>query len=110
MRPGNPTSGLPVMLEPMKLIATSQISNALTVGTSTDCSQIFVGNFSNLFFMMRESLSVQVLTELYAGTGEIGFACHMRADVMVTYPGADQCARGRTHRGEAGGLAHVQGD
>ncbi len=79
---------VPVMLDPLKLIATSQISNTLTVGTSTDCSQIFVGDFSNLFFMMREALSVQVLTELYAGTGEIGFACHMRADVMVTYPAA----------------------
>jgi HK97 family phage major capsid protein len=79
---------IPGMLEPVKLIATSQIPNALTVGTSTDCSQIFVGDFSNLFFTMREALSVQVLTELYAGTGEIGFACHMHVDVMVTYPAA----------------------
>ena len=38
--------------------------------------------------MMREAVSVQVLNELYAGTGEIGFACHMRADVMLTYPAA----------------------
>lgn len=79
---------IPGMLEPVKMIATSQISNTLTVGTSTDCSQIFVGDFTNLFFMMRESLSVQVLNELYAGTGEIGFACHMRVDVVLTYPAA----------------------
>jgi hypothetical protein len=38
--------------------------------------------------MMRENVSVQVLQELYAGTGEIGFACHMRADVVLTYPAA----------------------
>lgn len=79
---------VPVMLEKLKLIGTSQISNALTVGTSTDCSQIFVGDFTNLYFIMREAMSVQVLNELYAGTGEIGFACHMRADVALSYPAA----------------------
>lgn len=79
---------VPSMLEPMKLIGTSQISNALTVGTSNDCSQIFVGDFTNLNFMMREGVSVQMLKELYAGTGEIGFACHMRVDVVLTYPAA----------------------
>lgn len=79
---------VPSMLENVKLIGTSQISNALTVGTSNDCSQIFMGDFTNLNFMMREAVSVQVLNELYAGTGEIGFACHMRADVVLTYPAA----------------------
>lgn len=79
---------VPAMLESMKMIGTSQISNTLTVGTSTDCSQIFVGDFTNLYFMMREAISVQVLNELYAATGEIGFACHMRADVVLTYPAA----------------------
>lgn len=79
---------VPSMLEKVKLIGTSQISNALTVGSSNDCSQIFVGDFSNLYFMMRENVSVQVLNELYAATGEIGFACHMRADVVLTYPAA----------------------
>lgn len=79
---------VPKMLEPVKLIGTSQIPNSLTVGTSTDCSEIYVGDFTNLYFMMRESVSVQVLQELYANTGEIGFACHMRADVVVTYPSA----------------------
>ena len=79
---------VPGMLEPIQLIGTSQIPNTLTVGTSTDCTEMYVGDFSNLFFMMRENVSVQVLNELYAGTGEIGFACHVRADVMCTYPAA----------------------
>ncbi len=79
---------VPGMLEPMKLIGTSQIPNNLTVGTSSDCSEIYVGDFTNLYFAMRESVSVQMLQELYAATGEIGFACHMRADVVLTYPAA----------------------
>ena len=79
---------VPTMLENVKLIATSQIPNNLTVGTSTDCSEIYVGDFSGLHFAMREAVSVQLLSELFAGTGEIAFACHVRADVVVTYPTA----------------------
>ena len=84
---GQPVN-VPGMLQPLKLIATSQIPNNLTVGTSTDCSEIYVGDFSKMFFAMRESVSIQLLNELYAATGEIGFACHVRADVVLTYPAA----------------------
>lgn len=38
--------------------------------------------------MMREQMSIQVANELFAGTGEIGFICHVRADVAVMYPKA----------------------
>jgi hypothetical protein len=51
------------------LIATSQIPNDLTVGASTDCSEIYLGDFSSVIYFMREGVSVQLLKELYAGTG-----------------------------------------
>jgi HK97 family phage major capsid protein len=79
---------VPGLLEGVKLIGTSQISNALTVGTSTDCTQMFVGDFTKMYFAMRESVSIQLLNELYAATGELGFVCHVRADVVVQYPAA----------------------
>lgn len=79
---------VPTMLEGVKLIATSQIPNNLTVGTSTDCTELYIGDFSSLQFAMREAVSVQLLSELFAGTGEIAFACHVRADVVLTYPTA----------------------
>ena len=79
---------IPEMLAGMKQIATSQIPNNLTVGTSNDCSEIYVGDFSTMHFAMRESVSIQLLSELYAATGEVGFACHVRADVVLTYPAA----------------------
>ncbi|MDA8127574.1 MAG: phage major capsid protein [Betaproteobacteria bacterium] len=79
---------VPDMLTPLKQVATSQIPNDLTVGTSTDCSELYIGEFSRMYFAMREAVSIQLLNELYAGTGEIGFACHVRADVVVTYPAA----------------------
>ena len=79
---------VPAMLADIPMIATSQISNALTVGTSSDCSQIFMGDFSRVSFMMREAIHIQLVDQLYAGTGEIGFFAHIRADVAVQYPKA----------------------
>ena len=31
-------------------------------------------------------MSIQLLREVFASTGEIGFACHVRADVVIPYP------------------------
>lgn len=76
----------PEILRDWNLIATSQVPNTLTVGTSTDCSEIYVGDFSKVVFFLREGFSVQLLNELYASTGEIGFACHARVDVAALYP------------------------
>lgn len=38
--------------------------------------------------MMREQISIQLAKELFAGTGEVAFICHVRADVAVDYPKA----------------------
>lgn len=76
----------PKLLEQMSFLPTSQIPVDLDVGTSGDTSEIYVGNFSGLYYLMRESLSISLLREAYAKTGEIGFLCHMRADVVINYP------------------------
>ena len=60
----------------------------LTVGTSADCSEIYVGDFSKVVFMLRENVSIQLAKELFATTGQVGFVCHVRADVAVLYPQA----------------------
>ena len=78
----------PELLNGVKLISTSQISNSMTVGTSTDCTQVFMGDFTKMFFMFRENVSIQLLRELYASTGELAFVCHARVDVAVQYPAA----------------------
>lgn len=76
----------PRLLDGMGFYPTSQIPVDVTAGTSTDTSDIYVGDFSGLYFLMREHLSIQLLREAYAKTGEIGFLCHMRADVVINYP------------------------
>lgn len=77
---------MPEMLSAMQMIASSQIPVNLTVGSSSDCTEIYLGTFENLVFMLREAPSIQLLNELYAATGEIGFACHARVDVAVLRP------------------------
>jgi len=79
---------VPGMLQGIKLLQTSQLPINQTVGTSTDCSDIFLGDFSKMFFAMREQINIQVLNELYADYGQIAFVCHARVDVLVQYPQA----------------------
>lgn len=79
---------VPPMLQTVRMLNTSQVPVNLTVGTSNDCSEIYVGDFTRMAFMMRENMSIQPLNEKYADNGQIGFACHVRADVSVFYPAA----------------------
>ncbi len=78
----------PDMVEKLQLLSTTAIPDDLTVGTGKDCSEIYVGDFSKVAFMMREQMSIQLASELYAATGEVGFICHVRADVAISYPKA----------------------
>lgn len=79
---------LPDALRNVRMVSTSQIPDNLTVGTSTDCSELYVGDFTNMSVMVRETISVQKLDELYAENGQVGFVGHMRADICVWYPAA----------------------
>jgi len=78
----------PAMLEPVALLSTTQVPNDLSVGSSADCSEIYLGDFTNMAFMMREQLSIQKVDQLFATTGQMGFVCHARCDVMLQYPKA----------------------
>ncbi|MFY7940644.1 MAG: phage major capsid protein, partial [Burkholderiaceae bacterium] len=78
----------PQMLSGVQQWSTSQLPNNITVGTSTDCSQMFVGDFMRMGYALREGVSIRAMEQTFATTGQIGFFCHARADVFVTYPKA----------------------
>lgn len=78
----------PDLLSGMTQHQTSQIPVNLTVGSSSNCSEIYQGNFGLFNWYFREQLSIQVLNELHATTGEIGFIAHSRVDCAVVYPKA----------------------
>ncbi len=79
---------VPDMLRRMDFLHSSQVPNNLTVGTSSDCSSIVVGDFSKMVFAMRERMSVQLLSEAFATNGQVGFIAHCRCDIGVMYPKA----------------------
>lgn len=79
---------VPGMLAQLKLLQTSQVPNNLTVGSSTDCSEIYLGDFTQFVIGMREQVSIQVLEEAFSEYGQIGFMCHARLDVAALYPKA----------------------
>ncbi|MFE8643887.1 phage major capsid protein [Sphingomonas sp. NCPPB 2930] len=85
---------VPGMLENVKLLATPAIPDNLATGTSDDTSELYLGDFSCVLFMMREQMSIQLLREAFATTGQIGFLCHVRADLAVTYPQALAVVKG----------------
>lgn len=81
----NQPLAMPPMVSDLKMLSSSQIPNNLTVGTSTDCSEIYLGDFSQVRFILREALSIELMKEAFATTGQVGFIAHMRLDVMVPY-------------------------
>jgi HK97 family phage major capsid protein len=79
----------PPLLDTWTFIDTSAIPINLTVGTSTDCSEIYVGDFRTVQFFFREGpVSIQLLKEAFATSGQLAFVCHARVDVGVLYPSA----------------------
>ena len=68
--------------------ASTQLPTNLTQGTSTDCADIIIGDFAQLFVGIRTQLMIMPLTERYADSASIGFLAWWRGDVAVARPGA----------------------
>lgn len=76
----------PPLLSGVRQLSTNGVP--VNLGTGNAKSLVFIGNFNTVQYTMRESLNIGVLREAYAKTGEIGFLCHARVDVIATYPQA----------------------
>lgn len=68
---------------PLEMYATNQVPTNLTVGDAATASDLFVGDWSQLLVGIRSELKIDVLTEAYAGSGQVGFLGWMRADTVV---------------------------
>lgn len=74
---------VPPYIADLPRLETNQVPTNLTVGANSDCSDVFTGDFSQVFIGTRTQLSIQVLVEAYAATGQIGFIAWWRGDVAV---------------------------
>jgi len=86
--------GMPEVVKRLHWYDTAQIPANLTVGTSNDCTEMYLGDFSGLVYLMRENFSIRMLHEKYADTGEIAFLCHARLDLCIPYPKALTVVKG----------------
>ncbi|MDP9692703.1 UNVERIFIED_ORG: HK97 family phage major capsid protein [Arthrobacter globiformis] len=88
----NDTTGQPLRfpsdVEGLQRYTSNQLPS-YTQGTMTSrANDLFVADWSQLLIGQRLSVTIQVLTEKYADTGQIGIVAHWRGDVQPARPAA----------------------
>jgi HK97 family phage major capsid protein len=80
----------PAYLDGVRFIATNQLPNNLTVGGSSDCSEVIVGGFDQVVIGVRPSLGVRLarFDSPYATSMQYLLIAHLRADVAILHPEA----------------------
>jgi HK97 family phage major capsid protein len=71
-----------------QLITTSLPINQVQGTSGAVCSTAIMGDFTQLIFGVRSELRITVLNERYADNLQVGFLCHLRADVQLAQPKA----------------------
>ena len=73
----------------LPMLTTKSIPVNLTTGTSTDTSEIYTGDWSNLMIGIRTSFTLRFLSERYiADTLSYAYLAYLRADVALAQPSA----------------------
>jgi HK97 family phage major capsid protein len=76
----------PQALDEVRFLTSSQMPTDETQGTANDASSIILGGWAEVLIGMRSQIRVEVLRERYADFMQVGFLCHLRADVAVARP------------------------
>jgi HK97 family phage major capsid protein len=76
----------PAMNLPM--LPTKQVPINLTVGTSTDASEVYTAQWDMLMIGMRTELRILPLRERFIDNGQYGFLAWLRADIQLAQPSA----------------------
>jgi hypothetical protein len=56
--------------------------------TSTDTSEVYTGEWSNLLVGIRTGLRILFLSERFMDTMEYGFIAYLRGDIQLAQPAA----------------------
>lgn len=85
----------PAALAGIPRLPTKQVPIGLTVGTSTDASYVFTGQWDQLLIGIRTGFTLKFLQERYiADTLSYAFLAYLRADVQLAQPAAFVVDRG----------------
>jgi HK97 family phage major capsid protein len=87
---------VPERIRELRTLATTQVSTTETVGSSSDCSIAFVGDFEQMVVGFRPNLSVRSLYDPYSkgDSGLVVIRSYLRADVALLHPEAFTRLRG----------------
>ncbi|MEX2621159.1 MAG: phage major capsid protein [Egibacteraceae bacterium] len=77
--------------------ATTAIPTDLTVGTSTETTEAYVGDFTKLLIGMRAQLRIEPLRERFADSGQVAWLSWLRMDVQLEQPKAFVALTGITN-------------
>lgn len=77
----------PSYLDGLSNLVSNQIPGNLTVGSSNDCSELFIGQWDQLLIGIRPQLGARVrqLNEKYSDTMEVAVQAWLRADVQLSH-------------------------
>jgi HK97 family phage major capsid protein len=79
----------PSLLAGIPRYTTKQVPITLTVGTSSDCSEVYTGDWSQCMVGIRTPFNIRFLGERYfADTLSYAFVAYLRADVQLSQPTA----------------------
>jgi HK97 family phage major capsid protein len=78
---------MPPVLQNIPILTTNQIPS-FTQGTLTTATDIFCGDFTQVLWGQRLSVTTQVLTERYAEIGSVGILSTFRGDIALARPRA----------------------
>lgn len=90
----------PGSVSKLQLLYTNSIPNNLVKGGSNDCSEAFVGDFSQAMIGMRTQLMLEFSRQANVGstslfsTMQVGIRAYLRADFQVARPGAFRVVTG----------------
>jgi HK97 family phage major capsid protein len=78
----------PDLIKNLQFLDTTKIPVNQVQGTSSTCSSIIMGTFSELVIGFRQQMEILMLQERYAEYGQLAFLCTLRADSAIYQPTA----------------------
>jgi HK97 family phage major capsid protein len=78
----------PRYLDNLARLNTKQIPINLTVGTSTDCSEVYTGQWNQLLVGIRTGFTLKFLGERFIDNGQYAFLAYLRGDIQLAQPAA----------------------
>lgn len=72
----------PADLDDLPIFVSNQVRSGMTQGANTTAADVFLGDWTELLIGQRLGLSLQVLDQRYADTGQIGVVASWRGDIQ----------------------------